>query len=420
MDELLARTDRGELARPVSARVYEGRAARVHARGDGLYYPATKDRPEHTEYRDAGELARIAEQLPGTPVTLQHPSKLIAEGGKPLVVGTVIGGRVDGEHVVARFVITDPEGDAAIRRGVRELSLGYLAHTDADGFQRDTTLDHLALVPRARCGGTCAVRADQAEPAACACQHDDWDESKDDAAAPAEKPAEKPAAPMCECGDSSCEGHRDASTCKSRAMPHTRGVMDELQKQLAAALADAATQRARADAAEKALEHTGRAHADADTALKVAIAERDSARRDVEAAKAESAAALAKAKMDADSARDVEVSARVDAMTKANAILGVEDRSKMSTRDIKAAVIAHVDGADALPTDAIPQVVDVLFQGAVKRAEVAKASRSDALTTLDANRKAGVAPTNVDSEKSAQAGLRSRLASAWMTPAKSE
>lgn len=148
------RTDQGGLAAPVSATIFEGRAARTHARGDGLAYSTG---PEH---RDAGELERIAEQLPGTKVYIPHPRTFPASQSGAPAVGHVLSARVDGDHVVAQIAVTDPATVRAIKSGTRELSLGYTCDLDGDRFQRNTRIDHLAIVERARCGASCSMRAD--------------------------------------------------------------------------------------------------------------------------------------------------------------------------------------------------------------------------------------------------------------------
>jgi len=60
--------------------VFEGRVARVHGDGDPLSYPTGP------EYRTAEELARIVEQLPGTPVTMLHPDDLVNVDPKARIV----------------------------------------------------------------------------------------------------------------------------------------------------------------------------------------------------------------------------------------------------------------------------------------------------------------------------------------------
>lgn len=146
------RFDRGVLQRPQKrgrSLVVEGHAAREHRPGDPLRYA------HGDEFRDASELRRIVDKLPGTPVTMGHPSGLIRDGAKAHVVGRVDAAWVDGEHAAVRMTLDGVDGLDA-----KELSLGYACGIRADRFQSDTEIDHLAIVEKARCGATCSLRTD--------------------------------------------------------------------------------------------------------------------------------------------------------------------------------------------------------------------------------------------------------------------
>jgi hypothetical protein len=167
-------TDRGELARPVTVNgrsTFEGVAGRAHPPDDPLEYPTG---PEH---RDAAEVASIARQLAsGTvPVTMNHPSTMPAAAASDAwIVGVVTGSRVDGDRVVAVMRIDDRRAVELIGSGVKELSLGYATELDARRYQRSIHVDHLAIVQSARCGSTCAVRADASQKAGpCMCKTTD-------------------------------------------------------------------------------------------------------------------------------------------------------------------------------------------------------------------------------------------------------
>lgn len=144
------------LARPVhrgnGTVVYTGRVARTGTH-KYLWGEARRDRQE---------LAHLVSQMPGIPVTLQHPKGMFATGTSPQIgrVDTAWlekGGDVD--YAVARIVVDDMEADQSIRHGNRELSLGY--RTDIiDGWDRNGRVDHLAFVGAARCGAECAIRLD--------------------------------------------------------------------------------------------------------------------------------------------------------------------------------------------------------------------------------------------------------------------
>ena len=144
----------GELARPISATIFEGVAARVHlSESDGLKYT------HGVELRDADGLRQIVDQLPGAPVNVGHD--------KSRVIGKVIAARLAGDQAVAQIVITDERALASIKSSHTpvELSLGYAAQVDDDGWQRTIVIDHLAVLVdgmRARCGDRCRVETDAA------------------------------------------------------------------------------------------------------------------------------------------------------------------------------------------------------------------------------------------------------------------
>lgn len=115
------------------------------------------------ERRDATELARIASQLPGLPVTAGHPTngRLLSTGGHATAVGKILDARVDGDHVVARMHL-DRTGAAYVRAGMKQLSLGY-GTKPVNGWQTETRSDHAALVFEGRCGESCSLRTDCAD-----------------------------------------------------------------------------------------------------------------------------------------------------------------------------------------------------------------------------------------------------------------
>ncbi len=409
----LIKTDRGGLAAPVSAKIFEGRVARTHSPEDPLVYG-----PDDHECRDQAELERIVAQLVGIPVTLLHPNGLIRDGVEARVVGTIVGGRIDVDTAVAQMLITDDEALAAIESGVHELSMGYSCTLDDTRYQRNIALDHVAVVPRGRCGKNCALRAD------CGCE----------------------TAPKVHV-ESTC-------TCNNRAMNHNAGnvddstpnsgtaediVMDELKEQLAAALADAAAQKARADQADKdrdaqkaradQLETDAKVAADnaaKDLAAAQKLAETETARADQAVAAAQVASEKAHTDAAAEELKkfDAAVATRVKVLTDANTVLGTVDdkgaavdRSATSNRDIKIAIVKHVDG-DEIPTDAVDAYVDGMYEGALRRHAKAVGSRVDARTTIASLRQNGaVLPklTGIAAEKAAQEAMTRRDSTAWMT-----
>lgn len=154
-----------DLPRPTSrgtSTIFTGRVARVGAHQYSW----------GTEHRDASELKRIVTQLAGKPVTLQHPAGLIKDGAAARIVGQIDRAWVDGDYAVAEFRVDDQSALDEIRRGLRQLSLGYDTHADARGFQTGTVVDHLALVERARCGDACSLRADDSCGCGGSCKQD--------------------------------------------------------------------------------------------------------------------------------------------------------------------------------------------------------------------------------------------------------
>ncbi len=131
------------------ARVFSGVAARVQPVGDGLQYPTGP------EYRDRAGLEELCKQLPGKPVTLNHPDGLVSRGAPARVIGRILSARLDGDLAHVEIEVHDEAAARAIEQGLNELSVGYECKLDADRFQRNIIVDHLAVVPRARCGPTC-------------------------------------------------------------------------------------------------------------------------------------------------------------------------------------------------------------------------------------------------------------------------
>lgn len=137
--------------------------ARVARTGEHYYGPGERglNSPAGVERRDMTEIRRIVDQLPGKKVTLLHPRGLIRNGVPATVVGKVNRSWVEGEFAEAEFRVDSDDGIYAISRGgMREISLGYTTDNDGKGNQRNTMVDHLALVTSARCGAECCVRTD--------------------------------------------------------------------------------------------------------------------------------------------------------------------------------------------------------------------------------------------------------------------
>lgn len=445
--DVVVRTDRGvNLASPTTGTLYEGKAGSVHDDKDPLIY---FDGPE---YRTLDEVESIVEQLPGKPFTLLHPSDgLVSEGAKADIIGRVVSARVDNGYAVATIMVTDERGREAIAQGTFALSLGYRCVLDSKRYQRKIQIDHLALVPKGRCQ-TCELRADASK-----CIHGlDTEETTmeigthtikvdvqlTDTAKETLKTLENAEAfqrvlsdamsamskvncdncdAMYEKGTShTCapktdhEGSSGECTCKNRAMSHTSGETTmadtELQGKLDAALAEIASLKEKVTTLE--VEATN-ARKDADV-LKGQV---EAAQALASKAKEDAEAEVNKAKTDAADALANELNARVDArvalLLEASKVLKDQDLKALSDRDIKIAVIKHVDGDD-VPAEKSNDYVAGVYEGALKRAGSASASRETVRTTLNDMRKDS-APVlkGADLEKAAKEQMHRESAQAW-------
>lgn len=404
----------GALASPVSARIYEGRVARIHPDGDPLRY-AWGD-----EFRDEAGIQEIVAELQfGKPFTLNHPTDLVSRGATADVVGQVISARIDGAFVVARILITDPRGIAAIDSGINELSLGYTSRLDETRRQRDIKIDHLALVPRARCGASCALRTD-CTCINCAISYNSSTvaDSPNIDIAPAgqmfaaDEIHVQSAMDTFNPGTFKGPSDRKAAFHNILGRAHQLGidplgfekkyrgllevgdpqgiiVMDELQKKLGEALASAATEKARADqldvelkAVKTSLTSAEIASTNAQAALVTEKTLTEAANVRADQAKTDADAVVTKAKLDAGTAVSAAVASRVQLLTEANQVLGVKDakgqpidRSAMDDQAIRLAVIKHVDNLD-FPADKDPVFVQGVYTGSLARAATASASRA--------------------------------------------
>jgi len=119
--------------------------------------------------RDADEVFRTETMASceGKPVTVNHPAEFVTpKNFKALSVGLMVNVRrgtgLDNDLMIADLMVTDQEGiDAILNDGIEQVSLGY----DADyvqvspgrGAQRAILVNHVALVPRGRCGPRCEI-----------------------------------------------------------------------------------------------------------------------------------------------------------------------------------------------------------------------------------------------------------------------
>lgn len=427
---------RGSLskARP---RIFEGVVARTHAPGDALSYPSGD------EHRDGDGLQRIVDQLTGLPVVtaaegdrLGHPDNLLLFGVEHHEIGRVISGKVDGDKAVAQIYIHDQAALQEIEDGTRELSLGYRCVLDGEQYQRDITLDHLSVVPRARCGAVCALRTDSVIAPRCGCvastvpdakpavmQVADLkvsisldEQSKKLIADLAQLDAAKTPAPAIEPPiEKQDEVPKAPCTCNSHAMKHTteESTMDaaEIQKQLDDATAKIGTLQSEITTLKTDATKAELALTQAQLDLKKATSEIESVKADaqtkVDAAKTEADAAK-QARSDEDvKSFHAAIDARVELFEDA-AKVGVEDYKAKTNREIKVAIVKKVDDMDIDATRS-DEYVDGMHAGAMKRHTKAAESVADVRALIVENRDA--IPEVADALK-AEAVLREKIAAA--------
>lgn len=408
---LFLRADRGQLAPPISATIYEGRIARVHGPGDGLVYATG---PEH---RDAEELAKLVTQLPQLPVYLGHPSVYPASDSGQKVVGYVESGRLDDDTLVARIVITDEETLAAIAAGTHELSLGYQCALDENRYQKNLKLDHLAVVSRARCGVACSMRTDMLETIP---SDRGWEMPTDNVKMnEVSVKVEIDEATLKKVVDEAFAGvtvnvNTDC-TCKNHTIPHTNGDTMSNTNDLAAEMAALNEKLEAANKALTALEiEATNARKDADKAK----SELEAAQAEIVAAKSASEEAVAKVKSDAAEALTNEIQTRVDArvalLVEAKAVLPADsDISKLNDREIMCAVVKHIDGDD-IAAEKSMDFVSGVYVGALKRGAGAGASRAAARVAINEMRQDGV-KSPIELEKAAKENMKRASANAWVT-----
>jgi hypothetical protein len=305
---------------------------------------------------------------------------------------------LDEDTAVARMVISDQGALDAINSDTTELSLGYYRKL-VDGYQKDIKLDHLAIVDRARCGPVCALRTDEIVKAEItetikASVAEAMTALRDQGAILAELPGVNPC------------------TCKTHAIVHTNGESMS-DTTLTAEMADL---KAKLEAANKKLDELEVAATNAKKDAEVSSAKVLALETDLATAKSDAAAAVSQAKADAEAVLATELQARVDArvalVVEAAKIIK-DDISKMSDRDIKIAVVKHVDG-DEIPAEKSMDYVSGVYEGALKRAAGACTSREAVRVSVDAiSKTVPVKPSDI--EKSAKDNMKRASANAWAT-----
>jgi len=123
-------------------------------------------------YRGPEELFKsdVLDSFKAKPVTLTHPGELVdASTFKDTSVGFAKDDLTSsGDFITASLLITDADAIKAVEDGTKELSLGYTARitwqpgTAPDGsvydaVQTEIRGNHIAIVPRGRCGSVCTL-----------------------------------------------------------------------------------------------------------------------------------------------------------------------------------------------------------------------------------------------------------------------
>lgn len=105
----------------------------------------------------------------GKPLTLDHPSDVVlldSDSCDKYQVGTVFNVRrgkgPQGDSIVADIQITKRAAIDAVEAGMRELSAGFTSRTKSIGdgvcYESGIRGNHVAIVPRGRCGPLCSLR----------------------------------------------------------------------------------------------------------------------------------------------------------------------------------------------------------------------------------------------------------------------
>lgn len=99
----------------------------------------------------------------GKPVTNLHPNDLVGpDNWNQVAVGTVQNVRRQDDLLVADLLITQAAAIRDVQSGLREVSCGYEARYEQTepGKAKQAAIvgNHVALVPRGRCGATCSIK----------------------------------------------------------------------------------------------------------------------------------------------------------------------------------------------------------------------------------------------------------------------
>ncbi|MDN7413634.1 DUF2213 domain-containing protein, partial [Burkholderia vietnamiensis] len=103
----------------------------------------------------------------GKDVTLDHPDDFVAPANYATLTRGVMlnprrGSGIEDDLLLADILIKDPAAITAVQdEEIEEVSLGYEADYEqvspGRGVQRNIVVNHVAIVPRGRCGPRCAI-----------------------------------------------------------------------------------------------------------------------------------------------------------------------------------------------------------------------------------------------------------------------
>ena len=334
----------------------------------GVFEYMNPDGSIRREYRPAEEVFRADSlaSLSMVPVTDDHPpSMLSAENAREFAVGAVGEAvRKDGDLVAAPLVVYDAPTVSKMDGGKVQVSCGYECAIEEtpgiapggeryDVIQRDITYNHVAIVDAGRAGASVRVRMDASTMVT-------------------------PDAPI----------------------PAEDSLMEEIRKELTAALSDLAKATNRID------ELTARADkAEADLAAAVARADKAEGERDAATARADKAE---KERQDAADAAPALMRARIDLENKAAAVLGEDFDASATDLELKRAVVKKLDAVE-IPEDKSADYVDARFDAAIDRADLSVAALAGARKATEETRH----DAGEDPEVKARRAMMERHANAY-------
>lgn len=387
------RTDIGSLRKP--ERLPDGRLrADAHLTRTGVFEYRDASGGVRREYRPDAEVfsPTSLSTFADVPVTDDHPAVMVnAQNARQYQVGQLSGApRRDGQHVAATLVVNDAATIAKMDAGKVQISCGYevdVVETPGvapdgsryDAIQTNMRGNHVALVDVGRAGPTACVRMDSARDMisqGASVNPDELKAALAAATARADALQVKLDAAMAEGDDEGDDDENDKPAFlkkkvakKDEQIKTLTAQVARIEADLLKARNDAADQKLRADAADKA--------------------RTDAAVSSMSAARA-----------------------RISLESKAVTVLGTEFKTDgVADRDIMVAVVKKVDGYD-LDAQASLEFVSGMYAGATRR--------HDAGAAAVAAVHVAIAPTRADAgavpdEAAAARKMREDSDNAWKT-----